>query len=170
MLVSSIIKRYTNEYGGPINCIMSIIDNKKFNSFIKKVLPPDSHIFSPEDSIFAHNPVDIIICNNKINDLEKCSALSYFLHCPLLIIDHDTKPAFIENDILEDQSNSVYNIAINYQIKSSWWNRANAVMNYDIDDPDSLEHWYNSLYQISRIPFSLKSKQKEIKEEENEQK
>ena len=74
MLISSIIKRYTNEYGGPINCIMSSIDSKKFNSFIRKALPSGSHVFSPEDSIFAHNPVDMIICNNKINDLEKCSS------------------------------------------------------------------------------------------------
>ena len=168
MLVSSVIKRYTNEYGGPINCIMTPTQDKKFSFFIKKVLPQGSHILSLEGSVFADRPPDIIICNNKINDIEKCGKISYFFHCPILVVYHEPRPSFVEKDIVDHQSKSIYTIALNSHINKSWWNKANSVMGYDAENPDNIEQWYSAIYQISRLPFSIRGLEEMAREKEEE--
>lgn len=94
MIISSVIKRYLNTYDSPLNVVMSQCDNRKFYDFLMKTLSQGSNIISLEDTLFGNVIPDIIICNNKINHLEKCGNLSYFFHCPILIIDHDTKLDF----------------------------------------------------------------------------
>jgi len=159
MIISSIIKRYLNTYDSPLNIIMTHCDNRYFEQFLKNILPTYSNILSLEDSLFGNNVPDMIICNNKINHLDKCGSLSYFLHCPILIIDHDIKPSFIDKDIIEYQSNSVYNLAINNDIYNSWGKTHNMVLGFDLSDKKSIEKWRNLLYSISKIPFNLKPKE-----------
>ena len=168
MIISAIIKRYSNTIDSPLNIISTHCENKGFNNFLSTILPINSNVLSFEDSLFGNNLPDLIICNNKINHLEKCGNLSYFLHCPILIIDHDTKPGFIEKDIIAYQSTSIYSLAINTNIYNSWGKIHNIVLEYNLSDKNNILQWQNLLYQISKIPFSLK--QKEYINEANNQK
>jgi len=158
MIISSIIKRYANNYESPLNIVMTQCDNKKFIDFLQNILPDQSKILSLEDTLFGNTVPDIIICHNKINYLDKCGYLSYFLHCPILIIDHDTKPSFIDKNLITNQSNSIYSIALNYDIYNSWGKQQNLVLAFDINNQSNVEQWHNLLYQITKIPFNLKPK------------
>lgn len=158
MIISSIIKRYSNTYESPLNIIMTHCEDRHFDFFIKNIVQPKGNILDLEDSLFGHILPDMIICNNKINHLEKCGNLAYFFHCPILIIDHDTKPSFIEKDIIEYQSNSIYSVAINNQVYNSWGKNHNLVLGYDQSNKSIIEQWRNLLYSISKIPFNLKPK------------
>lgn len=158
MIISSIIKRYSNTCDSSLNIVMTKCDNQKFVDFLSMVLLPGSNILSLEDTLFGNLAVDLIICNNKINYLDDCGYLSYFLHCPILIIDHETKPGLINNNIIEYQSNSIYNIALDHKIFNSWGQRHNLVLKFDPKSKSNIEQWRNVLYQITKIPFSLKPK------------
>lgn len=159
MIITSIIKRYSNNIESPLNIISTYCENKRFDHFLKHILPLDSNLLSFEDSLFGNNLPDLIICNNKINHLEKCGNLSYFFHCPILIIDHDIKPSFVEKDIIAHQSTSVYSLAINNNIYNSWGKTHNLVLDFNISDEKNILQWQNLLYQISKIPFNLKPKE-----------
>lgn len=156
MIISSIMKRYSNTYESPINIVATHCDSKKFEYFLINILNPGSNILSLEDTMFGHVAPDIIICNDKINYLDKCGHLSYFLHCPILIIDHNLKPSFIDKDIIEYQSNSIYSVATNHAIYNSWGQQHNLVLDYILEDNHNIQQWRNLLYQITKIPFSLK--------------
>lgn len=158
MIISSIIKRYANTYESPLNIISSPCDNKGFNLFLSHIVPKNSNILDLDDTIFGNVIPDLILCNNKINYLDKCGHLSFFFHCPMLIIDHDIKPSFIDKDIIDSQSNSVYSLAINNQIYSSWGKTHNLVLGFDIRDNNNIKQWRNLFYQISKLTFDLKQK------------
>lgn len=158
MIISSIIKRYSNTFESPLNVIMSHCDNRNFEYFLAQTLPKTSNLLTLEDSLFGNTFPDLIVCNNKINHLEKCGNLSYFFHCPILIIDHDVKPSFIDKDVIEYQSSSIYSVAINQNVYNSWGQKHNLIMNFDLKNNNSIEQWRNLLYQITKIPFSLKPK------------
>lgn len=158
MLISSVIKRYTNSYETPLNIIMGTCENKSFEFFIKKYVVDQGTILSFEDSLFGHLSLDLIVCHNKITQLEKSMDLAYFFHCPVLIIDHDVKPSFIKDDIISFQSNSIYSLALNNDIYNSWGKTHNLVLNFNAKDIDNIERWKNLLYQITKIPFNMKEK------------
>ena len=158
MIIASTIKRYSNTYDSPLNIVSTHCDNKKFDSFLRKILPNGSSFTSIENSILGNAPPDIIICNNKINYLDRCGELSYFFHCPILIIDHDVKSSFIEKDVIEYQSSSIFMIAISKHISESWGNIHNLILPIDTNDYSIKEQWKNLLYQITKIPFNLKAK------------
>lgn len=168
MLISSIIKRYHNTYESPLNIIMSVAENRAFDLFIKEALPENSQIYDFKDTLFGNAEIDLILCNNKILHLEKCGSLSYFFHCPILIIDHDIKPKFIEKNIIEYQSNSIYSVALNSTISKSWDSVHNLILDYNFKDKNNLEQWRNLLYQISKIPFSIKENQPYVIKNETE--
>jgi hypothetical protein len=86
---------------------MGSCENKSFDFFLRKFVIGDGNLLSFEDSLFGHLSLDLIICNNKITQLEKCMDLAYFFHCPVLVIDHETKPSFLSQDIISmfDQMN-----------------------------------------------------------------
>lgn len=159
MIISAIIKRYSNTQDSPLNVISTHCENKHFEYFLNHILPDGSNILDLEDSLFGSNIPDIIICNNKINHLEKCGNLSYFFHCPILIIDHEPKPGFIEKNIIANQSNCVYSLALNNNIYNSWGKSHNLVLGFDLSNNSNVLQWKNLLYQISKIPFSLKTKE-----------
>jgi len=167
MLISSIIKRCHNTSNSPLNIIMGPVEQKQFDFFIREILPQNSQVFTFEDTLYGNTDIDIIICNNKILHLEKCGTLSYYFHCPVLVIDHDKKPQFIEKEIIDQSSNSIYTIAINNDISRSWGGNYNLVLGYNIKDNNSIDHWRNMLYQISKIPYNIKEPTI-VKQEENE--
>jgi hypothetical protein len=169
MLISSIIKRYTNTYDTPLNVIMGSCENKSFDFFLRKFVIGNGNLLSFEDSLFGHLSLDLIICNNKITQLEKCMDLAYFFHCPVLVIDHETKPSFLSQDIISFQSNSIFLIAINNEIYNSWNRMHNLVLNFNHKDNENIEKWKNLLYQITKIPFNMKDKKPyEIPKEQQE--
>ena len=157
MLISSIIKRYTNLYTTPLNIITGSCENKAFDFFLKKFVIDNGSLLSFEDSLFGHTSLDMIICHNKITQLEKCMDLAYFFHCPVLVIEHENKPAFLNQDIVF-QSNSIYSVALNNQIYNSWNKIHNIVLGFNHKDADNIETWKNLLYQITKIPFHMKDK------------
>ena len=157
MLISSILKRYHNTHNTPINAIMTGCDDKSFDFFIRQMVINNGHLLSLQDAIYGNIELDMIICNNRISYLEKCIDLSYYFHCPVLVIDHDKKPSFIENNI-DFQSKSIYSIAINYDIYNSWNKIQNLVMGFNRYDQDNITQWKNLLYQITKIPFTLKQR------------
>lgn len=159
MIIKSIIKRYSNKFDSPLNIVSTHCDNRKFQSFLEALVHKNSHIVSLEDSLYGNCTIDMIICHNKINYLDKCGRLAYFFHCPILVIDHDVKPKFIEKDIVDFQSSSIYNVAINHTVYNSWGSTHDLVLNFDINNSQNIETWKNLLYQITKIPFNLKEKE-----------
>lgn len=158
MMTSSIIKRCLNTYESPLNIVMTQCDNVQFMSFLGKVLPYPNEVLSLEDTLFGNTPPDMIICHNKIMYIDRCGHLAYFLHCPILIIDHDTKPSFIEKNPILHQSSSIYSVALNNNIYNSWNKEHNLILGFDVNNPSNIDTWRNLLYQITKISFSLKPK------------
>lgn len=159
MLISSIIKRYNNTFDTPLNIVMTSCDNKSFDFFIRNKVAKNSTVLSLQDSLFGNIELDIILCNNRISQLEKCMDLSYYFHCPVLVIDHDLKPKSFE-DKNPYQSKSVYGVALDNNIFNSWNRTQNLVLSFNVKDDDNIDQWKNLLYQITKIPFSLKERVK----------
>lgn len=157
MLISSIIKRLTNTIDTPLNVVMTTSENRSFDFFIKNLVLKDSTVLSLQDSLFGNLELDLILCNNRITHLEKCVDLSYYFHCPILVVDHDPKPSIIESAI-PFQSASIYSIAIDDKIYKSWNGIQNVVLSFNAKDNNNINQWKNLLYQITKIPFSLKER------------
>jgi hypothetical protein len=157
MLISSIIKRHTNTFDSPLNVIMTSCEDRTFDFFIKNCVLKNSTILSLQDSIYGNIELDIILCNNRIAQLEKCVDLSYYFHCPILVLDHDTKPNFLEKPI-EFQSKSIYYVAINDKIYNSWQRTQDLVLSFNTRDDNNIQQWRNLLYQITKIPFSIRGR------------
>jgi len=157
MLISSIIKRLTNNFDSPLNVIMTACDNRSFDFFIKNLVLKNSTVLSLQDSLFGNLELDIILCNNRVTHLEKCLDLSYYFHCPILVVDHDPKPSIVESAV-PFQSKSIYSVALDDKIFNSWGRIQNIVLPFNAKDNGNIEQWKNLFYQITKIPFSLKER------------
>jgi hypothetical protein len=168
MIISSIVKRLYNSIDSYKNIVWTTCDDSLFNNFIKKACDPCS-LINFDNTYYGFNDIDLIICNNRIIYLDKCIELAYYLHCPLLIVDHLPKSSMINNSHnIEYAFEPIHQIAVSKQICDSWGGIHDRIMDYNIDNLKSLETWKNLVFQLSILNFKIKTI--EIKDDLTKQK
>lgn len=158
MITSSIIKRIFSTINSPKSIVWTQCEHNLFKNFIKRACEPCS-ILDFDHTYYGFNDVDIIVCNNRMMYLEKCLELSFYLHCPVLIVDHSPKPALITDKISNDFSISpIYQIALSNDIYNSWGKIHNTIMDYSIESKENLESWRNLIFQLTISNFKINEK------------
>ena len=151
MLINNLLLRNT-QIQHP-NIMYSYSEDKEFPKILKKIFG-HPHVCVIEESIFAHMKFDLIICNNKLDVLERCLALCYYFHCPLLIVDHKPKPEHLHISKVPVPEISYYQIATDTHIANSWGaDMYHDVICVDGSNPKCLEAWKQSIIKISQQPF-----------------
>lgn len=168
MITSAIINRVFATIDSKKSIVWTPCENSTFENFIRQAASPCS-ILDFDNTYFGFNNIDLIVCNNRISYLEKCIDLAYFLHCSVLIVDHDLKPPIISNNIEHEFNISpVYQIALNEDIHKSWSRIHNIVLDYNINNPSNIESWRNLIFQLTISNFTILDLD-ELHEKENNQ-
>lgn len=158
MLINNLLLRNTNIKNPQI--MYSYSEDKEFPKILKKIFG-HSNVCVIEESIFSHMKFDLVICNNKLDVLERCLSLCYYFHCPLLIVDHKPKPEHLHINKVPVPEILYYQIATNQHIANSWGaDMYHNIIGVDISNQQCLEAWEQSIRQISKQPFKRINKQK----------
>lgn len=156
-MISSIINKQFSDYDSCLNVLWTPCDYQIFKTFIKESCQP-CNLLDFDSTYYGFNDISVILCNNRITHLDKCLELAYFLHCPLLVVDHDKKPSAISNKTENIFSiYPVHQIAINTTVYLSWDKIHDSIQTYDIQDPKTKTSWKNLIFQISKIPMIIKN-------------
>lgn len=151
-MIPSIIKREFASINSSINIVWTRCDDNRFYRFIEKVCSP-CNIIDFDNTYFGLYDPSIVICNNRLTNLDKCITMCKFYHCPLIIIDHETKPAVVSNkvDKLFD-IHPVIQIALSNDIHLSW----NRVHDYILEYERNTEKtWKNLIYNLYKQKFLI---------------
>lgn len=158
-MISSIIQREFLSVESKLNIAWTPCDDLVFEQFIKAACDPCS-LVSLTSTYYGMNDISLIICNNRLTHLDKSIELAKFFFCPLLIVDHSTKPSMIGNKIDDDIFiDPVYQIAVSKEIYSSWNKVHNAVMEYSINDDQQKNVWRNLIFQLCKSCMVVKDEQ-----------
>lgn len=151
-MIQSVINRELLSFNNKINILFSRLENRYIINYIKGLFP-DCSIVDPETTYYGHMQPDIIICNNRLTDLEKSIKLAKFFHIPLLIIDSDIKSELISNKIDNNfDFTPVVQIALSKDIYHSW----NKIQNYIMDITDKYaDQWKNMIYSLCKERFQI---------------
>jgi len=153
MLINNIIQKTLNKKN--INVVSSHCDDKKFNTFINKILDGGINI-TAEDMIYAHFPVHLVLCNSRSDSLDKCVKLSQYFHTPLLIVDHDVKPEYIESHKISKPRVTYTQIALSENIAHSWnIDLYHHILHYDITSKENINKWKEILQNLISLPFKV---------------
>jgi hypothetical protein len=154
MLVNNTILKNINKKK---NILYSHTDNKTFIKMLNNIYGA-SHVATIDESIFGHKNIDLIICNNRLDSLETCIALSYYYHSPLLIVDHKPKPDSLNISQVTQPQITCYQISINEGIAQSWGcNACNEMLEISIDNQDNIKKWETSINNILAQIFKVKT-------------
>jgi hypothetical protein len=126
MTVSSIIHKALLKENP--NVLWTKTDNKVLEKTIEK---HNINLIDLEDILYGIYDIDLVICNNRIINLDKCLELCIFFHCPLIIIDHTEKPHYISDISNNYLFDPIYQIAVSESICNSWNRIHNKVITYD---------------------------------------
>ena len=155
MILSSILHRESLTDSGTINILWTPTDNSSFKNFISDCFV-SVNFYEFDHTYFGFADIDVIVCNNRITHLEKCIELAKYLHCPLLIIDHDFRPSNITIDNNPIPISSVEQISLNKGIQFSWKNTSNKILSYDITKTTSKEEWKDVIYSLIKSVSIIK--------------
>ena len=159
MLINNLIQQTLDQKN--INVVSSHCDDKKFNTFINKILDGGVNI-TAEDMVYAHFPVHVVICNSRADSLDKCVKLSQYFHVPLLIVDHIVKPEYVEPHKLSQPRVTYTQIALNENIAHSWnIDQYHHILNYDITNKENINQWKEILQNITSMPFKVDNNEKD---------
>jgi hypothetical protein len=155
-MISSVIdKEFIENSSSNISILISDDNDRVFKNFIIKTCDPCS-IITFGTTYYGNETPNLIICNNRISDLNKCNDLALFFHCGLLIVDNQDKPDIINNKISSIFIfNPVYQIATSQRIYLSWNKIQNKVLSYDMYNANSISIWRNLIYNLIKQPFML---------------
>lgn len=163
-MISSILQRELIEINSVLNIVWTPCEYAQFHDFITSACSP-CNIINLDDTYHGMNDVSIIICNNRLTHLDKAVELSKFFLSPLLIIDHDTKPSIVNNELgLDIPISPAYHIATSKNIYSSWNNIQNTVLEYNTNNDQSKNIWKNLIFQLCKSLVVIKDDQN-IKQE-----
>jgi hypothetical protein len=109
------------------NVLWTYTDHKNFEKHIEK---DNINLIDMEDTLYGIYDIDLVVCNNRMINLDKCIELALFLHCPLIIIDHVEKPNYISEVPNHYMFEPVYQIAVSENICNSWNRIHNKVIPY----------------------------------------
>ena len=154
-MISSIINKEFLSSSDNINIVWTQCDNLLFDKFIKSIFP-ESNFIEPTQTYYANNDISLIICNNRITSLNKCLQLAKFYLCAILIIDHDHKSNYINDNNIEFDIDPVYSVALSKDIYVSWNRIQNNVLSYDIYDAKNVESWKNLIFQLCKSNLIVK--------------
>jgi hypothetical protein len=153
-IVSSITNRILLSPESKLNILWSNTDQTYFTDFIKNL---GHNLLSYENLYFYNNFPHLIICNDRFSSYEKIKKISIEYHLPTIIIDHNTKPHWIDDDKIKDIDNfhCAFKIAINANIYKSWKEIHDIIMPYKFNDQINQQEWNTILYNISQRVFSI---------------
>lgn len=154
MLIANTILRKTRTNKEEINVCYSHTDNISLIKILTKILGKSSVIKS-EDSIYSHKCIDIVICNNKIENLDKSISLAFYFHCPLLIIDHAPKQNALHN-FFTPPNITYFQAALSKPIANSWgMDEYHYIFDLDITNESCRQKLFSSLEHISQTKFKV---------------
>ena len=156
MIASLINKRLNHPYYPQI--VWTPCEDPDFKGFIKRMC--DATMIDLHSTYFGFNNISLIICNNRITHLDKSVALSRFLLCPLLVVDHHPAPSMLNNDHNNDFSiGPVYQIAISNRVYMSWNKIQDIVLGYNPQDHKNGEEWTDLVVQLSQTNSRITEKE-----------
>lgn len=146
-ILSSILDRENITHTTVLNIISTPCQNEYFTKFIQSM---GHNLISAENLYYGAIVPNLIISNNKIIDYHDMKLLSIRYHCPIIIIDHNVKNNFIDEQLLIQINNiqASYKIAISSEIAKSWGSHYNQIISYDNTD-QSKEIWNNLLHNLA---------------------
>lgn len=154
-MISSIIKKQFIDIKSPISIIWTKTDSSIFYEFINEACRP-CDILNFDSTYYGNNEPSIVICNNRLTNLEKCISLSKFYHCPLLIIDHELKSNIVMNNFdTKFDISPVYQVAVSNSIYLSWNKIQNIVIPYNGNDDMLKNKWKNLIFSLIKENFKV---------------
>lgn len=151
-MISCLLKKELGTIKSTINIVWTKCEDSRFKNFISRACNP-CNIIDFDQTYFGMQDPSIIICNHRLVYMEKCLNLSRFFHCPIIIIDHESKPDIVSNKI--DTSfdiSPIIQVAISQQIYLSW----NKIHDYVLDYNTQTEGvWKNLIYNTYKQKFIM---------------
>lgn len=153
-IIGSLLAREFLSFNDKLNIIFLPADNPNFVMFIDKL---NHKILEIKDLYYGSFIPNILLCNNKIFQYQQALDLSIRYHIPILIIDHHKKNPMLDEKKIQviDDLPSSYSIALNNDIYVSWDKIHNQVLDFNINDNDSLEIWNNLLHNIAKKVYTI---------------
>ena len=153
-MISNLINKEFLEFTDSINILSSRPENQNIILYIKKTIK-NCYIINFDNTYYGNMEPNIVMCNNRVMDLEKCIDVAEFFHIPLIIVDTEKKSPLITNKIdTTFEFEPVTQIAISKEIYFSW----NKIHDYVIYlDAKSETQWQNIIYNLCKQTFKLKS-------------
>lgn len=153
-IVSSILNRENIDHNTSLNIIWTPIDNKYFTKFIEQT---QNTIIDINDIYFGDIYPHLILCNDKVMFYDKVKDLSIRCHLPILVIDHSTKKNIFDQEKLLSINDlpCSHHIAINDDIYRSWGKYHDQVLDYNINNNESILIWNNLLYHVSKKVYNI---------------
>ena len=151
-MISSLIDRKIKTNNKKLNIIYTKCDDKFFKYFIEQNV---SHsLLDFDDTYYGYFNPHIVLCNNRVLYLDKCIDLAKFFHVPLIIVDHETKPRMLSEDVSYSfDIHPVIQIALSEEIFLSW----NKIHDYILPITESdIKNWKTVFEEISYDIFKVK--------------
>jgi hypothetical protein len=151
-MISSIINREILTFDKKTRILFSRVEDSRVIKYFRLYFGIEKEI-NLESTIYGNNEPDILICNNRILDLEKSINISKFFHIPMIILDLETKPDMISNKIdnIFDFS-PVIQVAISDEVYYSW----NKIQDFVIPLSESfVDQWRNLMYSMCKEKFLI---------------
>lgn len=150
-IITGILNREHITEQGSLNILWTPVDNIPWQKTIQSL---GHKLINFEDLYFAKNSPHVVVCNNKVLFHKKCRDISIQFHIPVIMIDHDIRPANL-NDSQDDKAfysfPTAYNVAMSEHISKSWnLNYHQILETKQIKDQD---YWRNLIYKTSKIIF-----------------
>lgn len=153
-IIQSLLDRACISDDSILNIIIIGNEPIEFIDFLKRL--PHNYI-KYSDIYHGNFHPNIILCNNKIDNYEKCRELSITYHIPTITVDHVLKSDILDNDKLKfiDNLPCATKVAINMPIHRSWHSIHDKILPYNINNDEMLNAWQHLLIYTSKKVFSL---------------
>jgi len=154
--LSGILSRELLTPNDKLNILWTSVDDYRFEATIKSL---GHNIITFSHLYFGTCIPNAIICNNKVLFYKKCRDISIQFHIPILVIDHETKPDTLADNLetsLVYRFPTSYNVAMSEEIANSWSVKYNYVLK--TEDIRDKEFWSNTIYQTSKLIFKYNGK------------
>ena len=159
--MSSIIKRALNTRTSPLNIIMGSCEDSSFIIFLQdKALTIGTRVLPFNDPLIVSSPIDLVICNSRITQFDRCFNVSNFFQCPMIIIDHDSMPTLIDPKVKTDRAvfPHIIQIARSKEIYDSWGAYHDLILDYEFYNKNNANDWGDLIYKVSKINFHISNK------------
>ena len=145
--------------------LYSHTENLEFVRFLNKAVDENTYVHPLDNGVFAHHTFDLVICNDRLNSLDRCIHLCLYFHCPLLVVDHYIKPSTTRPDEIMFPNTTYVMVATNKSIAQSWGgDHYHGVMGTDITKPEDIKIWRDAIYKTINQPFKEIEKNDEQKQ------